>query len=230
MTKSLLALKLKALTLTALTITIMCVTGCQSAIDKAVRDTKYSAYEFIGVEKRDLFKKEVKNVKNSQEDTQEEFSDALERLQAIYKVDGEKLERAYKSLDSSYKDAEKSVADVQNNIRQLETVSGDLFTEWEKEIKEISARDLRMKSSESLLNTQKKYNSFHASLKKSESKMAPVLARLKDQTLYLKHNLNAKAVAGLQTESDKIQNDIKVLIKDMNESISKADEMMKDLE
>lgn len=208
---------------------VFVLVGCQSAIDKAVRDTKYSAYELVGVEKRDLFKKEVKNVKNSQVETQEEFTDALERLQAIYKVDGGKLERAYKSLDSSYKDAEKSAGEVQKNIRQLETVSGDLFNEWEKEIKEMSSRDLRMKSSESLLNTQKKYNAFHETLKKSEAKMAPVLARLKDQTLFLKHNLNAKVVAGLKTEADKIQADINVLIKDMNESIAKADEMMKDL-
>ena len=210
-------------------IALIC-TGCQSAIDKAVRDTKYSAYEVIGVEKRDLFRKEVKNVKDAQEDTQEDFTDALEKLQAVYKVDGGKLEKAYKSLDSSYKDAEESVTKVKNNIKKLEVLSGDLFNEWEKEIKEISSRDLRMKSSESLVNTQKKYNSFHASLKKSEAKMAPVLARLKDQTLFMKHNLNAKVVAGLKTESDKIQNDINVLIKDMNESIAKADEMIKDLE
>ena len=210
-------------------IALIC-TGCQSAIDKAVRDTKYSAYEVIGVEKRDLFRKEVKNVKDAQEDTQEDFTDALEKLQAVYKVDGGKLEKAYKSLDSSYKDAEESVTKVKNNIKKLEVLSGDLFNEWEKEIKEISSRDLRMKSSESLVNTQKKYNSFHASLKKSEAKMAPVLTRLKDQTLFMKHNLNAKVVAGLKTESDKIQNDINVLIKDMNESIAKADEMIKDLE
>ncbi len=205
-------------------------TGCQSVIDKAVRDTKYSAYEVIGVEKRDLFKKEVKNVKDAQENTQEDFTDALEKLQAVYKVDGGKLEKAYKSLDSSYKDAEESVTEVKNNIKKLEVLSSDLFNEWEKEIKEISSRDLRIKSSESLLNTQKKYNSFHASLKKSEAKMAPVLTRLKDQTLFMKHNLNAKVVAGLKTESDKIQNDINILIKDMNESIAKADEMIKDLE
>lgn len=216
--------------LLALSLSVIFFSSCQSTIDKAVRDTKYSAYEVIGVEKRDLFKKEVKNVKNSQEDTQEEFSDALERLQEIYKVDGGKLERAYKSLDSSYKDAEQSVADVQKNIRQLELVAGDLFVEWQKEITEISSRDLRAKSSESLANTQKKYNVFHASLKKSEAKMAPVLARLKDQTLFLKHNLNAKAVAGLKTESDKIQSDINSLIKEMNESIAKGDEMMKDLD
>lgn len=204
--------------------------GCQSTIDKAVSKTKYSAYEMIGVEKRDLFKKEVKNVQEDQKDTQEDFSDALERLQAVYKVDGGKLEKAYKSLDSSYKDAEKSVADVQNSIQKLEKVSQDLFTEWEEEIKQMSSRDLRLKSTESLLATQKKYNVFHESLKRSEKNMTPVLARLKDQTLFLKHNLNAKAVGGLKAEADKIQSDINSLMKDMNESIRKADDMIKELE
>lgn len=203
--------------------------SCQSVIDKGVREAKYSAYEVVGIEKRDLFKKQVKNVKESQEDTQEEFSDALEKLQAIYKVDGGKLEREYKSLDSARKDAQESVQEVQNNIKQLETVAGDLFAEWEKEIKSITSQDLRMKSSESLLTTQKKYNTFHQSLKRSEEKMMPVLARLNDQTLFLKHNLNAKAIAGLKAQSSKIESDIQTLIKDMNESISKADAFIKEL-
>ena len=56
--------------------------------------------------------------------------------------------------------------------------------------------------------------------------MAPVLSRLKDQVLFLKHNLNARAIAGLKTEADKIQSDIESLVKDMNTSIAHADAFM----
>ncbi|MBC7465986.1 MAG: DUF2959 family protein, partial [Bdellovibrio sp.] len=62
-----------------------------------------------------------------------------------------------------------------------------------------------------------------------EAKMDPVLAKLKDHVLFLKHNLNAKAIAGLKTESGKIQGDIESLMKDMNNSISQADEFIKSM-
>lgn len=204
--------------------------GCQSMIDKATKEAKYSAYEMIGVEKRDLFKKEVKKVQSSQEDTGEAFKDALEKLQKIYAFDGGNLERQYRSLNSSYEDAQKEVTSVHSRVKTLETTAEDLFKEWEGEIKEISAADLRAKSSETLRQTRRRYSEFHASLKKSEARMDPVLRRLRDHVLYLKHNLNAKAIAGLQVESGKIQSDIQGLIKDMESSISQAESFAKSLE
>lgn len=205
----------------------LALTGCQSAINKAVKETKYSAYEFVGIEKRDLFKREVKNVKGSQEDTKESFKDALERLQDIYGTNNSHLERQYSSLDSAYEDAQKRVNEVRINIKKLETVAEDLFSEWKKEITEMSAASLRSKSADSLEATRRKYDNFHNGLKKSGVRMDPVLRKLRDQVLFLKHNLNAKAIAGLKIESEKIQNDIEGLLKDMKISIEQADDFIK---
>jgi ElaB/YqjD/DUF883 family membrane-anchored ribosome-binding protein len=198
-------------------------------IDKATKEAKYSAYEMVGVEKRDLFKKEVKKVQSSQEDTGEAFKDALEKLQKIYSFDGGNLERQYKSLNSSYEDAKKEVGDVHERVKTLETTAEDLFKEWQDEIKEITAADLRAKSSETLKQTRQRYSEFHSSLKKSEARMDPVLAKLHDHVLYLKHNLNAKAIANLKVESGKIQKDIESLIKDMNESVEQAKDFSKSM-
>jgi len=49
---------------------------------------------------------------------------------------------------------------------------------------------------------------------------------LRDQVLFLKHNLNAKAIASLQEEFGSIKADIAVLISDMEASISEADEFI----
>ena len=210
-----------------LVITAFGVISCQSAIKKAARETKYSAYEFVGIQKRDLFKKEVKNVKDDQEDASESFKDALDRLKEVYAFDGGNLERKYRSLDSSFKDTEKDANDVHIRISKIETVAQDLFTEWRKEISEISTPSLRQKSSASLDDTQKKYRDFYATLKKSEAKMEPVLKKFRDQVLFLKHNLNAQAITGLKGESAKIEGDIESLIKDMNTSISQAEDFIK---
>jgi len=53
--------------------------------------------------------------------------------------------------------------------------------------------------------------------------MDPVLRAMNDNVLYLKHNLNAKAVASLQVEFSRIEQDIKVLIVEMRKSIASSD-------
>lgn len=204
--------------------------GCQSAVNNAIKETKYSAYEMLGYQKRDLFKKEVKNVKSNQEETGESLKDALDRLKEIYAFDGGNLEKQYRALNSAYESSQKKATGVKASIKQLETVSTDLFAEWKKEITEISAPDLRLKSTTQLQEAQSKYKEFHASLKKSEAKMDPVMIKLRDQVLYLKHNLNRQAITGLKSESLKIQGDIDSLIKEMNTSIGQAEQFIKTME
>ena len=45
----------------------------------------------------------------------------------------------------------------------------------------------------------------------------------RDQVLYLKHNLNARALASLQDESEKIEMDVNRLLQDLTAAIAEAD-------
>jgi predicted nucleic acid-binding Zn-ribbon protein len=198
-------------------------------VEKQVNKVKYSAWEKVGVEKRDLFKRNVNNVKEEQEDSKEAFKDALTRLKEIYKVDGGKLEKEQARLSTSYDEARAEAADVSESIKKLDTVANDLFDEWEEEIGEIETKDLKKRSKEQLKTTKTRYEKLHAQLKQSEEKMQPVLSRFKDQVLFLKHNLNAQAIAGLKTESNRIQSDIEKLMKEMQESSKDADALIKTL-
>jgi hypothetical protein len=60
--------------------------------------------------------------------------------------------------------------------------------------------------------------------------MEPVLAALRDRVLFLKHNLNARAIASLKSERDVIKTDVAALIRDMNKSIDEADRFIKAME
>jgi hypothetical protein len=203
--------------------------SCAQKIKKAVGEVKYSAYEMVGIEKRDLFKGEVEDVKEEQEETSEAFKDALTHLQEIYQVDGGKLEKQYNSLKNSFDEAAEKAKNVGQRILKLNTVAEDLFAEWQKEIQEISSPELRSKSSSKLDETRKNYHKFYDQLKTSERRMLPVLARMKDQVLFLKHNLNAQTISGLKAESVTIQNDMAKLIVEMEKSIAEADNFMKSL-
>lgn len=210
-------------------VTLPAFINCQSATRKVV----YSAWETIGVEKRDLLKNEIEDTRDSQKEAGASFQDALERLRAINSlnnVDGGKLGKIYDRLKSSYEDAEKDASDVRKDILKVEILAGDLFKEWENEIGDIKNKDLKNKSREKLRLTQLRYKQLHASLKSTEARMDPVLSSFKDHVLFLKHNLNAQSLGSLKVESQKIQTDIQNLVVRMNESVAEADSFIKQIE
>lgn len=195
--------------------------GCRSAY--------YAAYEKVGIYKRDLLKKRVTDARDDQKEAQTQFKDALTRLKEITKYDGGKLEKAYNSLKSEYDDCVTKADAVRGRIKDVETVAADLFKEWEKEITEISTPSLRESSRQQLTATRDRYNELHTALKSAEQSMTPVLTQFRDYVLYLKHNLNAQAIASLKGETTSIQNEITQLIDQMNRSIARADEFIKTL-
>jgi hypothetical protein len=64
-------------------------------------------------------------------------------------------------------------------------------------------------------------------MRRAESKIDPVLRAFRDQVLYLKHNLNAQAIASLQSELVGVESDIADLIQEMEKSIGEANSFIK---
>jgi hypothetical protein len=197
-------------------------TGCRSAY--------YSTMEKFGVYKRDLLKKRVAAARDEQKEAGQQFKDALTRLQALYRFDGGKLESTYRELEGDFKKSSALVEDVHKRIKDVETVANDLFTEWEAEITQISTPALQSASRRQLIETRSRYDSMVTALKRAEQSMDPVLTQFRDHVLFLKHNLNAQAIASLKGEATNIQSEISRLINEMNTSITKADEFIKTLE
>ncbi len=212
-----------------LILSILLLSSCANPVKKAVNNVKYSAWESVGLEKRDLFKREVSNVKDEQEDTQEAFKDALEQLKEVYAFDGGNLEREYKKLNGAYEEAAEESQEVHARIEKVDQVAKDLFVEWDEEINEIKTSDLRFRSTKQLSQTKERYGDLRRKLVKSEARIGPVLNRLHDQVLFLKHNLNAKAIAGLKVEGSKIESEISRLMKEMESSNKEAEEFIKTL-
>jgi hypothetical protein len=193
------------------------------------RSAMYSAYEKVGVYKRDLLKKRVVAARDEEKAAQQEFKDALTRLKELAGFDGGELEKRYRRLQSDYDDAASRVAAVHKRVRDVETVAGDLFSEWENENRQIETDSLRQISRQQLNDTRHRYDEMLVALKKSEQSMDPVLRKLHDYVLTLKHTLNAQAIAALGGESAKIQADVARLIEDMNASITSADEFVRQM-
>src|ERR1700761_3500997 len=128
---------------------LIALTGC--------RGVMYSAYEKVGIYKRDLLKKRVIAAKEEEVGAQKEFKDALTRLKEMTGFDGGELEKRYRGLQSDYDDASSRVAAVHKRVQDVETVAQDMFTEWEKENKQIETDSLRNTSRRQLVETRQRY-------------------------------------------------------------------------
>ena len=196
--------------------------GCKSVY--------YAAWEKFGVEKRDLLKKRVVAARDEQKEAGQEFKDALTRLKEMTGFDGGKLEKAYTELKGDFDNCSGRADSVRKKIVEMEGVANDLFAEWEKEILQISTPSLQANSRQQLQTTRQRYEGMHVALKEAERSMGPVLAQFKDYVLVLKHNLNAQAIASLNSQATGVQSEIARLIAQMNQSIAKADEFVKGLQ
>ena len=183
----------------------------------------YSAMEKFGKEKRHILVDNVEDVQKSQEKAQEEFKDALTRIKELYAFEGGDLETFYDKLKDSYDDCDSRAKQIEKRINDVEQVAFDLFKEWEDEITQINDAKLKNSSKKSLRDSKTKYRKLETIMNKSTKGMYPVLSKLKDYVLYLKHNLNAKAVGSLSGEIVSIEKDVERLIKDMNVSIKEAE-------
>jgi uncharacterized phage infection (PIP) family protein YhgE len=190
----------------------------------------YGALERAGIEKRHILADRIEEGRESQQEAQEQFQDAFERFKTATSFEGGELEDTYRALAAGLADSEARAEEVRDRITAIEQVAGDLFEEWETEIGQISRADLRKKSSAQLQQTRARYAKLLEVMKKAERKMEPVLGAFRDQVLFLKHNLNASAIASLETQAAGIQRDVDALVRDLSASIREADAFLATLE
>lgn len=202
-------------------LTPLVISGCQSAY--------YSAMEKVGVHKRDILVDRVEETRDAQDEAQEQFLNALDQFRSVVNFEGGELEVAYNKLQKEYDRSEAAAESVREHIRKVEHVAQALFDEWESELSQYTSQSLRNESARALADTKNRYKALSASLKRAESRMQPVLSALLDNTLYLKHNLNARAIGSLKGEFAGIKADIERLVADMQRSIQQSDQFIRDM-
>jgi Skp family chaperone for outer membrane proteins len=197
------------------------LSGCQSAY--------YAAAEQVGYHKREILVDRVEDARDAQADAEEQFVSAQEQLLTLIDFDGGELQRVYEDLADEYEASVEAADTVSARIDAIADVADALFDEWEDELEEYSNARLRADSERKLKDTRRRYDRLIKVMRRSEERMEPVLAALKDNVLYLKHNLNAQAVASLKLEFRQIDQDIDVLIAEVRKAIASSDEFIESL-
>ena len=182
----------------------------------------YNTMEKFGQEKRDILVKRVGKARDVQQETQEVFKDALEQFGATVKYDGGDLQKQYNKMAAELERCKASAEAVHTRIADVDKVARDLFREWAAETKQYQNADYRRDSETKLRDTQRNCDRMLDAMRNAESKIEPVLSVFRDQVLFLKHNLNARALASLQDESAKVEMDVNSLIKELSAAIAEA--------
>ncbi len=189
----------------------------------------YAAMDQLGYEKRHILVGDVKKSQSAQVEAKDQFASALDEFIAVSNYDGGDLERKYRKIEKAYEKSSDRAQDVQDRNDSVERTGNALFKEWKREIKEYSDPQLARVSRQKYDAAEYRFEELTEAMRRAESKLDPVLKKFRDQTLFLKHNLNAKAIAGLSTQVAQIKIDVARLIRDMERSIAEADRFIKEM-
>ncbi len=189
----------------------------------------YDAMEKLGWEKRDLLVKRVSSAREAQQDAQQQFRDTLQEFQTLVGYKGGELEAKYEKLRGEYEDASQRAEAVRTRIANVRDVANRLFEEWSTEIGQFTSNDLRAESQRELDLTKRRYQEVLAVMERASKRMDPVLAKLNDQVLFLKHNLNARALGSLKTTAEALQVEVGKLVTDMEASIAEASKFIDEM-
>ncbi|MHC4991911.1 MAG: DUF2959 domain-containing protein [Planctomycetota bacterium] len=190
----------------------------------ACRTMYYDTMEAFGQHKRDIMVTRVEDARDEQLEAKETFKTALERFTEVVGADdASELRDKYGQLDRELDRCERRARAVRDRIESIEQVAGDLFKEWERELDEYASEDLRRWSADQLTDAQERYDDLIGAMHRAEGRMEPVLVAFRDHVLFLKHNLNAQAVASLQGEVVSLETNIAELVADMEAAIAEAD-------
>ncbi len=182
-----------------------------------------STMESLGYEKRELLVDEVIDGRDEQEQAKEQFQSALEAFKAVADFDGGELESVYNRLADELESCEDRAAAVDSQIGDIQDTADALFDEWRSELNQFTDASLRADSERMLKQTERSYDDLLSSMRKAADAMDPVLDAFRNQVLYLKHNLNAAAIASLEGRVVELESDIASLVADMEAAIAEAD-------
>ncbi len=206
---------------------VVAMLGAMMVSLNACQAAYYKTMEKLGYHKRDLLVKRVQDARDAQEEAKDQFQSALERFSSVVNFRGGELKEKYERLNTELKRSESKARPVQKRIADVEDVAEALFDEWESELNQYTSDILRRSSKRKLKETRRRYVKLISAMKRAEEKIDPVLSVFRDQVLFLKHNLNARAITSLRNELVSVKSDVASLIKEMEASIAESDSFIK---
>jgi len=151
----------------------------------------------------------IENARISQKLAKKLFKSCLEKYSLVVNFDGNTLKQKYDQLSLEFERSNLKAREIKKYIGSMDDVSDTLFfREWKTETKE-------------------QYIKLIEAMKLVKRKIEPTFTIFRDQILFLKHNLNTRAISVVQNELISVESGMASLIKKMDISILEADTFIK---
>ncbi len=194
---------------------LIALTGCASV--------QYSALEKVGIHKRDILVDRVEDARDAQAETREQLVTAYEELSELVGYKGGELEKKYERLSKEVDRSRDATEDLDEHLADIDRVSEDLFDEWESELDLYSSAALKADQEQKLKLARRQFLKMRDRMQTARNRVDPVMAVLTDNVLFLKHSLNAQALAALRGQTAVLEGQVDALIRDMQVAIDEAD-------
>jgi len=180
-------------------------------------------------EPRDILISRVEAASDAQQETAEEFKSALEKFKEVTNFDGGDLEKKFNTLSAAYDRSEDAANNVTRRVDRVVNATNNLLDEWRDELAQYHDVSIKRRAEAQFDETRIKAQNLITAMRNAESKTKPVLGALKDQVLFVKHNLNMQAISSLKQETTIIEQDVSALIKEMEASIAEAESFIQSI-
>lgn len=210
--------------------TLLMLTAAVALGAAGCASTGIAIREQLGFPKREQLVSRVQDARDEQEKAKAQFATTLDEFQALTGFEGGDMEALYRRLQREQERSESRAEKVSKRIEDVQRVAEALFEEWEEELDEYQSTDLRRASEDQLDRTRDRYTQLLAAMQRVEASMEPVLRAFADQTLFLKHNLNARAIASLEGTVAGLTDEVAELIDQMEASIAEANIFIEELQ
>lgn len=189
----------------------------------------YDVWEALGQEKRDLLRSNILKTKKDHHKVEDQFEDTLAKVRATYKLKNPKLESLYDTFKEDYQLSKSKAEQLSRRIETVNNIAQDLFSEWKTESSKIKNDTYRKDSVKKRQLSMVRFGAMMKSMREVEKSLGPVLTKLNDQVLYLKHNLNASSIGAFKGELNSVETEIKNLIAEIQQSNKQADKFIAQL-
>jgi len=183
-----------------------------------------------GLERIKILTKRAEDTVKKIEDTEKQLQGTLNIYNSIVDSTTTDARKAYRDLVKAVERCESLVAETGKNSALMEQEAHNHFAEWTSNLGGISNENLRKRSQDRLNETRLQYSDILNSGRSARVEFDTFIDALRDQIVYLGYDLNPTAVASLEKDAFKINEQASVLFKMIDEVVLTSKEYIQSIQ
>jgi uncharacterized coiled-coil DUF342 family protein len=177
-----------------------------------------------GLKRTDNLIKKAEDLVKETTSAREQIGKTLDTYNSIFASDTKDVKKAYKGVEGEMENTEKKREDVRKKLDETKLEADAYFTSWKESLQQIGNPDLRKKSETRMGETRAKFDGILGTIGEARAAYEPFITNMKDQWVYLGHDLNPSGISSLKPERDKLNVTAKELFGKIDASTKKATE------